>query len=681
MGGMNRARMRNSSVRYASELMAKGAFQLASAVVVTAAMVSAQQAPPASPLPQFRSSVDTVHLDVSVLDRHRRPVRGLKPADFTVLEDGKPQQVAVFQAVDIPDPEPPAAAWTREIAPDVATNEGIQDRRLFLILMDDMTIQGDVKALATAREIGREVIARLGPSDLAAVIFTRDNRHAQDYTNDVARLRAAVDRFSAGFRDLGLFDADARAAIGGQDDYFYMSSVNVLESAVEHLTALPDRRKAIVYIGQGQPVNLDFVAPQAAGLPVGGGASGQMQGLLAERIRSQMQRIITKANRANVNVYTMDACGLRTYGLQQFPPPTCVPGWEVHYLHAVAAGTGGRAFVNSNDFGPGVAAMFAENASYYLLGYRSSSASDGRLHRLEVRVNRPDVDVRTRNGYQAVKPADARKRAAQLAASPLGAALAGILPKSDLPLQMSAVPIPQPGRKESAVAVIVGVRQPIRESAGRVTERVDLQVRAFDVSGKPFGARALRADVAIRAGATGLAEYEVLSRIDLAPGRYQLRIAGHVGSLATSGSLYADVDVPDIGKAPLTMSAMLFTTSPALISAPADALKSVVPMVPTARRTFAGSDRVGAFARLYRKPARASEAGVPIRVQIVDAGGLTVFDRSQDFAPERFTAQQTADIMFDVPVAQLDAGEYLLTFETRHSGGTIRRDARFRVVR
>jgi hypothetical protein len=42
-------------------------------------------------LPRFRSGVDVVTLDITVLDRDRRPVRGLR-ADFTVLDDGTPQK-------------------------------------------------------------------------------------------------------------------------------------------------------------------------------------------------------------------------------------------------------------------------------------------------------------------------------------------------------------------------------------------------------------------------------------------------------------------------------------------------------------------------------------------------------------------------------------------------------------
>ena len=38
--------------------------------------------------PAFRSGVDLVQVDVSVLDRDRQPVMGLTAAEFTVREDG-----------------------------------------------------------------------------------------------------------------------------------------------------------------------------------------------------------------------------------------------------------------------------------------------------------------------------------------------------------------------------------------------------------------------------------------------------------------------------------------------------------------------------------------------------------------------------------------------------------------
>ena len=54
---------------------------------------------------QFRTGVELVQIDVSVLDRNRRPVRGLKGEDFTVIEDGQVHPVAAVAEIVIPDAE------------------------------------------------------------------------------------------------------------------------------------------------------------------------------------------------------------------------------------------------------------------------------------------------------------------------------------------------------------------------------------------------------------------------------------------------------------------------------------------------------------------------------------------------------------------------------------------------
>src|SRR5436190_5122037 len=92
--------------------------------------LSAQQ-PPRPSAPTFQSGVDVVLLDVSVLDKQRRPVRGLTTGDFTILEDGQPRPIAAFTAVDLPSAPSPAdarrapvkASWTRDVAADTATND------------------------------------------------------------------------------------------------------------------------------------------------------------------------------------------------------------------------------------------------------------------------------------------------------------------------------------------------------------------------------------------------------------------------------------------------------------------------------------------------------------------------------------------------------------------------------
>lgn len=74
-----------------------GALCAAALVSLGIAGALAFQVPPQGDrqAPTFRSRTDLVQLDISVLDKDRRPVRGLTAADFTVLEDGKPQSVSI----------------------------------------------------------------------------------------------------------------------------------------------------------------------------------------------------------------------------------------------------------------------------------------------------------------------------------------------------------------------------------------------------------------------------------------------------------------------------------------------------------------------------------------------------------------------------------------------------------
>src|SRR5690349_20662232 len=56
---------------------------------------------PASQQPTFRSGVDVVQVDVSVLDKDRRPGRGLTESAFTILEAGKPRPIVAFVPVEL----------------------------------------------------------------------------------------------------------------------------------------------------------------------------------------------------------------------------------------------------------------------------------------------------------------------------------------------------------------------------------------------------------------------------------------------------------------------------------------------------------------------------------------------------------------------------------------------------
>jgi VWFA-related protein len=119
----------------------------------------------------FRTGIDVVQVDVSVLDKNRRPVRGLTASDFTILEDGKPRPVVAFVPVEIAqrDSFEGRASWLRDVAPDVVDNDVHPEGRL-VVIMFDWSIRFADQALA--RRIATAAVGALGADDLAAVVFT-----------------------------------------------------------------------------------------------------------------------------------------------------------------------------------------------------------------------------------------------------------------------------------------------------------------------------------------------------------------------------------------------------------------------------------------------------------------------------------------------------------------------------
>ena len=202
-------------------------------LVVLAGLVAASTlAPqdPSQPVPRFRGGVDVVLLDVSVLDRDRRPVRGLTAADFTIFEEGRPQPIVSFDELDAPEPDGSLVPWMRDVAPDVRTNTDDQ-RRIVLIILDDATIS--FRYRQNVRRIGRTIVDQLGPADQAAVVYTADNRKSQDFTNDRQVLRSVVERY-------------VDTSIPGELRAAY--SIGTVRRAVQGLIDIPQRRKALIFV-------------------------------------------------------------------------------------------------------------------------------------------------------------------------------------------------------------------------------------------------------------------------------------------------------------------------------------------------------------------------------------------------------------------------------------------------
>src|SRR5436190_11670380 len=122
------------------------------ALAVTAASVwaggdlslSAQQ-PQTGQIPSFRSGVEVVTIDVSVVDKQGQPQRGLTPADFVVTVAGQPRHVVTAEFLDR---AAQAIAAPRVEGATISTNDGVGAGRMFVFVVDQNTLD-----LGSARRV------------------------------------------------------------------------------------------------------------------------------------------------------------------------------------------------------------------------------------------------------------------------------------------------------------------------------------------------------------------------------------------------------------------------------------------------------------------------------------------------------------------------------------------------
>ena len=624
---------------------------------------------------QFAARADAVRLDVSVLGRDKQPVRGLTAADFTILEEGKPRPITTFAEVSLPDREVVSTTWMRDIAPDVTRNDDTSDHRLMVLVLDDALIPQTLPAFVNStKAIGRGLIEQMGPRDLVAVVYTRDNRKTQSFTKDRARLQAAVDAFNGGPHDpLGLMNPDTYMAEKSRG----LETLRTLNSVVEALENVPDRRKSIVFVSLGVPVDpLEIPPPTETPL----GALGDP----AFQIVSDMKELLRCAERANVSVFAVDPGGLdglrpifeRYMGQFRFEIERRATEEKTRrftrlyrdFLTTMANYSGGRAFVNTNEFETGVSQIFRETGHYYLIGFEPANAkADGRFRRVEARVGRSDATVRSRRGYFAERPAR------DLLPPPSTVtALEGLLPKSDLPLVAAAAPFAGGPGGQSTVAITLGLPAP---AIGGAADKVAVLLNAYDVNGAERATQKFTATVALPATVQG-STFEVVSSLDLPPGRYELRLSADSATRGKAGSVYTDVDVPDFHKTPLTLSGVVVGVVPASPRAVVPGVAAVLPVVPTVQRSFSAAETVTAFLRIYQG-GDASAMPVVLTTRIIDSANATAFELPKTIGSDEFGGARSYDHTFTVPIGQLKPGEHVLIFEARSGRELVRRDIRF----
>ena len=332
---------------------------------------------------QFRAGVDVIQLDVSVIDKQRHPVTGLTAADFTVLEDGKPQAISVFKEISIAATPAPVVPNRGRGGPAALSDSS---GRLIAIILDDAQVPFQPQMVSSVKDIASRVVDSMGPSDLASVVFTRAVQRSRAFTNDRAILHRAIDGFTG---------------ITSGGDLGAIQMMHTLGDTAAQLGDVTSWKKLAILVSVGAPVDPSDRNPNRA------------------RLQSQfteMTSAIDQARRANVTFYSIDPGGLGglenylldLYRRRNLPDPAGQSHKQAtlssDFLHVVSTNTGGDVVAGTNDFAPGIAKIFEQTSVFYVIGYTTTnSKADGKFRKIQVKVNRKDVEVRTRDGYNAPK--------------------------------------------------------------------------------------------------------------------------------------------------------------------------------------------------------------------------------------------------------------------------------------
>jgi len=569
----------------------------------------------------FRAQAELVLVNVTVKDKRGNIVPNLKPEDFTILEDNKPQKIVSFDIENID------AVATRDVAQakpllsssseptglaSAATSTAnssnqFKDRRLIVLFFDLSSMEPDeIDRAVTSAE--HYVDTQMAPADLVSIVSLGSSLLVnQDFTSDHELLKRQLQAFSAGSGQ-GYEEGTTGTTEGTPDtgqpftaddtEYNIFNTdrrLEALRSVSEKLSHL-EQKKSLIYFSNGMSRT---------------GIENQ----------SELRAAVNAAIRSNLAIYPMDLRGLQAIvaggeaqnaslrGTSAYSGQSMINALNSNFttqetLVTLASDTGGRAFLDSNDFSQVFKGVQQDTSTYYLLGYRSTNpARDGRYRRITVKVNLTGVKIDYRRGYYA--PADYRHSTKEDKELQLQQELASELPVTDLPLYLSTAYFRLEANKFyiPISLVVPGSQIPFTRSSDRDKATLDVIGMVLDSEQRPV--TRIRDTVKLAVDTSSEVRKKNVqydNGLSLPPGKYHLKFVVRENGTGRMGSFETDLEIPDLKSQPIKISSIVLATQLQAAkkgATPNPLIRDGQEIIPNVTRVFSAAQHLLLYYEVY----------------------------------------------------------------------------------
>jgi VWFA-related protein len=637
----------------------------------------------------FHAETELVLVNVTVRDKSGKLVLDLKPEDFQIKEDGKPQKVVSFDventdAVPVMDV---AQAKPFDASPAPALNSGgpqaaaaieFKDRRLIVLFFDLSGMEPDEidHSVGAAQNY---VDKQMAPADLVSVVSLGSSLQVnQDFTSDHSLLNKALQALNPGagqgFEEGSTGTTEGTPDTGGSftaDDTEYNifntdRRLEALRSVAERLSHV-QQKKSLIYFSSG----IDRT-----------GIENQ----------SELRAATNAAVRANLAFYTMDIRGLQALvaggeaqtaslrGTSPYSGQSTLNALNSNFttqetLVTLAADTGGRAFLDSNDFSKVFKGVQEDTSTYYVLGYHSTNpARDGRYRRITVRLNRPGVKIEFRRGYYA--PADYKHSTQEDRERQLEEELNSDLPATDLPLYLAAGYF-RIGDNKFFVPIslaVPGSQIPFNSTSNQDKATLDVIGMALDSNKRQVGDMRDTVKLAVNTSAeVRRKNVQYDSGFILLAGKYHLKFVVRENQSGRMGSFETDIDIPDLKTQALKISSVVLANQiqPAKKNhSNSDPLiRDGTELIPSVTHVFSTGQHLYLYFEIYDpghesrgtdKPKSTRDSGIRLLTNIAFFQGKVKAYESPLQEVKELNAQDRGAAVFqlDVPLTQFKPGFY-----------------------